>query len=68
AKFLTDAAYDATDVYQVLHCDNVKAVIAANDIGFYKSKRPKGKDYGKRWSIERIFSRLKGLFGLAKNK
>ncbi|MEM0094993.1 MAG: transposase, partial [Candidatus Micrarchaeaceae archaeon] len=68
AKFLADAAYDATDVYQELHYDNVKAVIAANGRGFYKSKAPKDKDYGKRWSIERIFSRLKELFGLAKNR
>ncbi|MEM3744710.1 MAG: transposase [Candidatus Micrarchaeaceae archaeon] len=68
AKFLADAAYDATDVYQELHYDNVKAVIAINGRGFYRSKIPKDKDYGKRWAVERIFSRLKELFGLAKNR
>ena len=25
-------------------------------------------DYGKRWAIERIFSRLKEVFGMAKNR
>ncbi|MEM0095005.1 MAG: transposase [Candidatus Micrarchaeaceae archaeon] len=68
AKFPADAAYDATDIYQELHYDNVKAVIAVNGRGFYKPKKPKDKDHGKRWSIERIFSRLKELFGLAKNR
>ncbi|MGC9098992.1 MAG: transposase [Candidatus Micrarchaeia archaeon] len=43
-------------------------VIATNGRGFYKSKPPKDPEYGKRWAIERIFSRLKEMFGLAKNR
>ena len=67
-KFLADAAYDSTDIYQELHYDNVKPLIAINGRGFYKSSIPKDKDYGKRWSVERVFSRLKEVFGLAKNR
>jgi len=29
---------------------------------------PKDKDYGKRWAVERLFSRLKEVFSLAKNR
>lgn len=68
AKFLGDAAYDATDIYQELHYDNVKPLIAINGRGFYKSKIPRDPEYGKRWSVERIFSRLKEVFGLSKNR
>ncbi|MGC8496249.1 MAG: transposase, partial [Candidatus Micrarchaeia archaeon] len=68
AKFLADAAYDSTDIYQELHYDNVKPVIATNGRGFYKSKKPKDPEYGKRWAVERIFSRLKEIFGLARNR
>ncbi len=68
AKFLADAAYDATDIYQELHYDNVKPLIAINGRGHYKSSIPKDPDYGKRWSVERVFSRLKEVFGLAKNR
>ncbi|MGC8670115.1 MAG: transposase, partial [Candidatus Micrarchaeia archaeon] len=67
-KYLLDAAYDSTDIYQELHYDNVKPVIAINGRGFYKSKLPKDSSYGKRWAIERIFSRLKEVFGLARNR
>ncbi|EQD58969.1 Transposase, IS4-like domain protein, partial [mine drainage metagenome] len=68
AKFLGDAGYDATDIYQELHHDNVKPVIAINGRGFYKSSVPKDREYGKRWSVERVFSRLKEVFGLSKNR
>jgi len=67
-KLLADAAYDATDIYQELHYDNVKPVIAINGRGFYKSSIPKDPEYGRRWAVERVFSRLKEVFGLAKNK
>jgi len=67
-KLLADAAYDATDIYQELHYDNVKPVIAINGRGFYKSSTPKDPEYGKRWAIERVFSRLKEVFGLSKNR
>jgi len=67
-KLLAYAAYDATDIYQELHYDNVKPVIAINGRGFYKSSMPKNPEYDKRWAVERVFSRLKEVFGLAKNK
>ncbi|MGC8496028.1 MAG: transposase, partial [Candidatus Micrarchaeia archaeon] len=63
-----DSGYDATDIYQELHYDNVKPVIAINGRGFYKSSVPKDPEYGKRWSIERVFSRLKEVFGLSENR
>ena len=68
AKFLADAGYDATDIYQELRHDNVKPLIAVNGRGFYKSSIPKDCEYGKRWAVERVFSRLKEVFGLAKNR
>ncbi len=67
-KFLADSGYDATDIYQELHYDNVKPVIAINGRGFYKSSVPKDPEYGKRWAVERVFSRLKEVFGLSKNR
>jgi len=67
-KLLADAAYDSTDIYKELHYDNVKPVIAINGRGFYKSSIPKDPEYSKRWAVERVFSRLKEVFGLAKNK
>ena len=67
-KFLADSGYDATDIYQELHYDNVKPVIAINGRGFYKSPVPKDPEYGKRWSVEGVFSRLKEVFGLSKNR
>ncbi len=48
AKFLAYAGYDATDIYQELHYDNIKPVIAINGRGFYKSSAPKDPEYGKR--------------------
>lgn len=67
-KYLADAAFDATDIYQELHYDGIKPAIAINGRGFYKSRIPKDPEYGKRWAVERIFSRLKEVFGLSKNR
>ncbi|MCL4389383.1 transposase [Candidatus Marsarchaeota archaeon] len=67
-KYLADAAFDSTDIYQELHYDRVKPLIAINGRGFYKSRVPMDPDYGKRWSVERVFSRLKEVFGMAKNR
>jgi len=47
-KFLADAAYGSTDIYQKLRQDNVKPVIAINRRGVYKSKIQKDPEYGKR--------------------
>ena len=68
AKYLGDSAYDATDIREYLHYHGIKDVIAINGRGHRKSEAPKDPEYGKRWAIERIFSRLKGMFGLAKNR
>jgi len=68
AKLLADAAYDATDIYKELYYDGIKPIIATNGRRFRKSSVPKDKDYGKRWAVERLFSRLKEVFGLAKNR
>ncbi|MEM0148046.1 MAG: hypothetical protein QXN16_01570 [Candidatus Micrarchaeaceae archaeon] len=42
-------------------------MIAINDRGFCKSSMPNDKDYGKKVSVGRVFSRLKEVFGLVKN-
>ncbi len=68
AKYLADCAFDATDVREELHYNDIKDVIAINGRRFRKSEVPKDPEYGKRWAIERIFSRLKEVFGLAKNR
>ena len=68
AKFLADSGYDATRIYKELHYSSIKAVIATNGRGHRKSETPKDPEYGRRWAIERIFSRLKEVFGFAKNR
>ncbi len=68
AKYLGDSAYDSTDIREYLHYHGIKDVIAINGRGHRKSETPKDPEYGKRWAIERIFSRLKEVFGLAKNR
>ncbi len=68
AKYLGDSAYDSTDIREYLHYHGIKDVIAINGRGHRKSETPKDPEYGKRWAIERIFSRLKGMFGLAENR
>ena len=47
-KLLADVIYGATDIYQELHYDNVKLVIAINGRGFYNLSLPKDKEYGRR--------------------
>ncbi|OJI07274.1 MAG: hypothetical protein BK997_03380 [Candidatus Micrarchaeum sp. ARMAN-1] len=68
AKVLADSGYDSTDIHEELHYDSAKPVIAINGRGFYKSSIPKDPEYGKRWAVERVFSRLKEVFGLSKNR
>ena len=68
AKYLADSAMDATDVRKELHDNSIKDLIAINGRRWRKSEVPKDPDYGKRWNIEHIFSRLKEVFGLAKNR
>jgi len=68
AKYLADSASDSSKVKQTLCYNNVIPVIARNGRRFRKSEEPKDKDYKKRWAIERIFARLKEMFGLARNR
>ncbi len=68
AKYLADSAYDSTDIKMELRNSNAAQVISTSSRGHFKSEVPKDKDYEKRWAIERIFSRLKEVFGLAKNR
>ncbi len=68
AKFIADSAFDSTDVKEELRGNLIIPVIARNGRRFRTSEIPKDRDYGKRWAIERIFSRLKGVFGLSKNR
>jgi IS5 family transposase len=68
AKFLADSACDSWDVRQGLRDSGVTPMIAWNGRRFGKSETPKDRDYGKRWAIERIFSRLKEMFGLSNNR
>ena len=51
-----------------LRNNGVTLVIVWSDRRFWKSETPKDRDYGKRWAIERIFARLKEMFGLARNR
>jgi hypothetical protein len=68
AKYLSDSALDSTDVKEELRGNFVTPVIARNGRAHRTSEIPKDPDYGRRWAIERIFSRLKEVFGLAKNR
>jgi IS5 family transposase len=68
AKYLADSAYDSTDIRGYLHYHGIKDVIAINGRKYRKSETPKDPEYGRRWAIERIFSRLKEVLGLSKNR
>jgi hypothetical protein len=68
AKYLADSAFDSSDVREELRYNDIVPVIATNGRGHRPSEIPKDSDYGRRWSVERFFSRLKEMFGLAKNR
>jgi transposase len=68
AKFLADSAYDSTKIYGILRYYNITPVIATNGRGHYKSSKPKDKEYGKRWAIERFFSKIKRKLNLLNNR
>lgn len=65
AKYIADSQYDSADIKSYLRERGTIPVIATNGRGHYKSQKPKDSDYGKRWAIEHVFSRLKLGFGLA---
>lgn len=68
AKYLADSAYDSTDIKEQLRECGIIPVISRNGRRWRRSETPKDPEYGKRWAIERIFSRLKEVFGMAKNR
>jgi hypothetical protein len=68
AKYLADSAYDSTDIKEELRRFDVTPVISRNGRRFRKSEKPKDPDYGGKWAIGRIFSRLKEVFCMAKNR
>ena len=61
AKYIADSAYDSTDIKMELRNSNAAQVISTSSRGHFKSEVSKDNDCGKRWAIERIFSRLKEL-------
>jgi Transposase DDE domain len=68
AKYLADAQYSSSKIRTELRYDGIVPVIPLSGNGYRKTEHPKDPDYGKRWAIERIFSRLKEVFGLSKNR
>ena len=68
AKLLADSAYDSTKIYEILRYYDIIPVIATNGRGHYKSQKPKDKEYGKRWAIERFFSKIKRKLNLLNNR
>ena len=68
SKYIADSALDSSDVRRELRYYNMSDLIAINGRGWRKSEIPKDPDYGKRWAVERFFSRLKEMFGLSKNR
>ena len=68
SKYLADSAMDAAWIKDELKENNTIPVIASNGRRKFKSSIPKDKDYGKRWAVERFFSRLKEKFGLRNNR
>jgi Transposase DDE domain len=68
AKFIADAQYHAWKIRAQIRSDNMIPVIPFSGNRWQKTENPKDPDYGKRWAVERVFSRLKEMFGLAKNR
>jgi len=68
AKYLADAGYSSSRIRRNLRQDGITAVIPIGGNQYMKTSNPKDPDYGKRWSLERIFSRLKEVFGLGKKR
>ena len=68
AKFLADAQYNSSKIRSVLRDDNRIPLIPFSKTKSHKREDPKDPDYGKRWSVEHVFSRLKEMFGMSKNR
>jgi IS5 family transposase len=67
-KFLADAQYHSSKIRTQLREDNIVPLIPFSGNKYQKTEHPKDPDYGKRWAVERVFSRLKEVFGLESNR
>lgn len=67
-KFLADAQYYSSKIRTMIRNDNLIPLIPFGGNRWQKLENPKDPEYGKRWSVERVFSRLKEVFGLKENR
>lgn len=68
AKLLADSQYSSARIRYELRYDGYVPVIPVRGNKYSKTRHPKDPDYGRRWAIEHIFSRLKEVFGLGKSR
>jgi Transposase DDE domain len=68
AKFIADAQYYSSKIRRELRDRGLIPVIPVSGNQYHKTENPKDPDYGKRWSLEHIFSRLKEMFNMRKNR
>jgi DDE family transposase len=68
AKFLADSQYSSAKIRYGLRYDGYMPVVPVRGNKYSKTRHPKDPDYGRRWAIEHIFSRLKDVFGLGKSR
>ena len=66
--FLADAQYHSSKIRARLREDNLIPVIPFSGNRWQKTENPMDPEYGKRWAVERVFSRLKEVFGLESNR
>ncbi|MEM3846135.1 MAG: transposase [Candidatus Parvarchaeota archaeon] len=55
AKFLADAEYHSSKIYEQLRYDGITPVIPRSGNKYLKTIEPKDPDYGKRWAVEHLF-------------
>ncbi len=67
-KFLADAQYHSSKIRTILRNDGITPVIPFSGNRWQKTENPKDPEYGRRWAVERVFSRLKEVFGLEENR
>lgn len=67
-KFLADAQYHSSKIRTVVREDGLTPLIPFSATKSHKTEYPEDQEYGKRWSVERVFSRLKEVFGLGSNR
>lgn len=67
-KYIADAQYHSSKIRSTLRDEDIVPVIPFSGNGYQKTENPTDPDYGKRWSIEHVISRLKDVFGLRENR